>query len=68
MFSKPDTTSFKLGPTKVTIGVFSEADENYQRTSTSKYALCDAIESFLHELLWTYAFIFYIEDYNDFKG
>ena len=71
MVSKPDTTSFKLGGAKVTIGVFTEngrelSEEIYGAVETSM----KAIENFLEGDLPVdnYAFIFYIKDYTEFKG
>lgn len=71
MVSKPDTTSFKLGGAKVTIGVFTEngrelSEEIYGAVETSM----KAIENFLEGDLPVdnYAFIFYIKDYTEFEG
>jgi predicted metalloprotease with PDZ domain len=71
MFAKPDTTSFKLGPTKVTIGVFSESGRELSEDIYEQVRLSmGAIESFLHGELPVdrYAFIFYIKDYSEFQG
>tara|TARA_B100001939_G_scaffold346453_1_gene365257 strand:+ start:181 stop:2046 length:1866 start_codon:yes stop_codon:yes gene_type:complete len=71
MFSKPDTTSFKLGPTKVTIGVFSESGRKLSEDIYEQVRLSmGAIESFLHGDLPVdrYAFIFYIKDLSEFQG
>ena len=71
MFSKPDTTSFKLGPTKVTIGVFSESGRKLSEDIYEQVRLSmGAIESFLNGDLPVdrYAFIFYIKDYSEFQG
>ena len=71
MVSKPDTTSFRLGGAKVTIGVFTEngrelSEEIYGAVETSM----KAIENFLEGNLPVdnYAFIFYIKDYTEFEG
>ena len=71
MVSKPDTTSFKLGGAKVTIGVFTEngrelSQEIYEQVETSM----KAIEAFLEGNLpvENYAFLFYIKDHTEFEG
>ena len=71
MVSKPDTTSFKLGGAKVTIGVFTEngrelSQEIYEQVETSM----KAIEAFLEGNLpvENYAFLFYIKDLTEFEG
>lgn len=71
MVSKPDTTSFKLGGAKVTIGVFTEngrslSQEIYKQVETSM----KAIEAFLEGELpvENYAFIFYIKDHTEFES
>ena len=70
MVSKPDTTSFKLGGAKVTIGVFTEngrelSQEIYEQVETSM----KAIEAFLEGNLpvENYAFLFYIKDHTEFE-
>jgi len=71
MFAKPDTTSFKLGDTKVTIGVFSESGRELSADIYEQVKLSmGAIESFLHGDLpvKNYAFLFYIKDYSEFQG
>jgi len=71
MFAKPDTTSFKLGETKVTIGVFSESGRELSADIYEQVKLSmGAIESFLHGDLpvKNYAFLFYIKDYSEFQG
>ncbi|MDG1055317.1 MAG: hypothetical protein P8O82_03120, partial [Schleiferiaceae bacterium] len=71
MVSKPDTTSFKLGDAKVTIGVFTEngrelSQDIYKQVETSM----KAIEAFLEGDLpvENYAFIFYIKDHTEFES
>ena len=71
MVSKPDTTSFKLGGAKVTIGVFTEngrelSQEIYEQVETSM----KAIEAFLEGNLpvENYAFLFYIKAHTEFEG
>ena len=71
MVSKPDTTSFKLGDAKVTIGVFTEngrelSQDIYKQVETSM----KAIEAFLQGDLpvENYAFIFYIKDHTEFES
>ncbi len=71
MVSRPDTTSFKLGGAKVTIGVFTEngrelSTEIYEQVETSM----KAIEAFLQGNLpvENYVFIFYIKDHTEFEG
>ena len=71
MVSKPDTTSFKLGGAKVTIGVFTEngrelSQEIYEQVETSM----KAIEAFLEGNLpvENYAFLFYIKVHTVFEG
>ena len=71
MVSKPDTTSFKLGGAKVTIGVFTEngrelSQEIYEQVETSM----KAIEAFLEGNLpvENYAFLFDIKDHTEFEG
>ena len=71
MVSRPDTTSFKLGGAKVTIGVFTEngrslSQEIYKQVETSM----KAIEAFLEGELpvENYAFIFYIKDHTEFEN
>lgn len=71
MVSRPDTTSFKLGGAKVTIGVFTEngrelSQEIYAQVATSM----KAIEAFLEGDLpvENYVFIFYIKDHTEFEG
>lgn len=71
MFSKPDTTSFRLGETKVTIGVFSESGRELSADIYDQVKLSmEAIEAFLDGDLpvKNYAFIFYIKDYSEFQG
>ncbi len=71
MVSKPDTTSFRLGGAKVTIGVFTEngralSQDIYKQVETSM----KAIEAFLEGELpvENYAFIFYIKDHTEFES
>jgi predicted metalloprotease with PDZ domain len=71
MVSRPDTTSFRLGGAKVTIGVFTEngrelSQEIYAQVATSM----KAIEAFLEGDLpvENYVFIFYIKDHTEFEG
>jgi predicted metalloprotease with PDZ domain len=71
MFSKPDTISFRLGETKVTIGVFSESGRELSADIYDQVKLSmEAIEAFLdgHLPVKNYAFIFYIKDYSEFQG
>ena len=71
MFAKPDTTSFRLGETKVTIGVFSESGRELSADIYNQVKLSmEAIEAFLDGNLPVkkYAFIFYIKDYSEFQG
>jgi predicted metalloprotease with PDZ domain len=69
MFSKPDTTSFRLANAKVVVGVFSESGRElsqdiYDQVHTSM----EAIANFLGGTfpVDNYAFIFYIKDYSEF--
>ena len=71
MFAKPDTTSFRLGETIVTIGVFSESGRELSADIYNQVKLSmEAIEAFLDGNLPVkkYAFIFYIKDYSEFQG
>lgn len=71
MFSKPDTTTFRLANAEVTIAVFSESGRELSEDIYNEvYTSMKAIENFLGGSFPVdkYAFLFYIKDYSEFQG
>ncbi|MEL6675700.1 MAG: hypothetical protein AAFR61_26065 [Bacteroidota bacterium] len=71
MFAWPDTTSFQVANTRVSIGVFNESGrvlskEIYDQVKTAMEAVAELLDQDLP--VSTYAFVFYIKDLREYEG